>query len=197
MIKFRCSQCQQKIAVNDEGAGYAISCPTCAENLIVPPETAPEFRPVTEALRGEASETSPFELLESDRKQLAANRRVESPLPAVREAVAPHLARLMMNRLTQALLSQRQQLLAAQRESTQRVAEIEERVSRLQEQFQKRASAYEKRIAALEFELARKAAENDRLVREKFLLSKRRLEQENGSAPARVELRDAGFLIGA
>ena len=50
MIKFRCPRCTQKIAVNDEGAGVEISCPTCTEKIVVPPQSTPEFQPVTEIL---------------------------------------------------------------------------------------------------------------------------------------------------
>ena len=35
MIKFRCPNCTQKIAVNDEGAGVTIACPNCEVSLFV------------------------------------------------------------------------------------------------------------------------------------------------------------------
>ena len=44
MVKFRCPCCGQRIAVDDKGIGAFISCPTCADGIVVPAETAMEFQ---------------------------------------------------------------------------------------------------------------------------------------------------------
>ena len=46
----------------------------------------------------------------------------------------PHLARLMMNKLVQALFSQRAHLLDSQNAGTQRVVELEQRLIKAQQQ---------------------------------------------------------------
>jgi len=115
----------------------------------------------------------------------------------MRAVLIPQLARMMMNRLVQALFAQRESLIDTQAEATRRMAELEERIGRAQTTVERRFAAYEGRIAELESQLTAKEEENRELMRVNFQLAKKALEAENGPQPARVNLRDAGFLLRA
>jgi hypothetical protein len=147
VIKFRCHSCRQKIAVNIEGAGARIHCPSCATGLTVPAETAPEF-----ALA--------VPLVPAPRMEL---------LPPTRPATEnhppwwPHMARWLSERLTQTLFSQRRQLLDAQALTTARVEELQQRLKAARENLQRREAGYRARITELERELAIARRENNHL----------------------------------
>lgn len=115
----------------------------------------------------------------------------------MRAALIPQLARMMMNRLVQALFAQRESLIDTQAEATRRMAELEERIGRAQTTVERRFAAYEGRIAELESQLTAKEEENRQLMRVNFQLAKKALEAENSPQAARVNLRDAGFLLRA
>jgi predicted nucleic acid-binding Zn-ribbon protein len=113
-------------------------------------------------------------------------------------ALIPYLARMMMNRLVQALFAQRETLIDTQAEATKRMADLEERIARAQVTVQDRFAAYENRIAELEKQLLAAEEEKRELMRQKFQLARKALEAENAAAqPGRVNLRDAGFLLRA
>ena len=128
MIKFRCQRCSQKIAVDDDGIGVVIDCPTCSESLVIPPRTDAEFSPCE-------TDVVPLEL-------------VREPEPAVR-TVWP---RLMMEKLLPALLAQRRQLMQTQDDATEQLAAIEQRVILLKMKFERRLSYYQDRVSTLEAE---------------------------------------------
>jgi DNA-directed RNA polymerase subunit RPC12/RpoP len=128
VIKFRCQRCAQKIAVEDEGSGAVIDCPTCHESMIVPPGTDREFlRP---ARRAAALELS------------------GEPAPSARAA----WSRLIIEKLVPALLSQRRHLLETQDAATEQLAALEQRVILMRMKFQRRLEYYRERVAALESE---------------------------------------------
>jgi flagellar biosynthesis/type III secretory pathway chaperone len=104
---------------------------------------------------------------------------------------------MMMNRLVQALYGQRESLITAQAEATRRMVELEERIGRAQTNVERKIAAYEGRIGELESQLAVKEQENRELMRANFQLAKKALEVESGPRPARVNLREAGFLLRA
>ncbi len=128
MIKFRCQRCAQKIAVEDEGSGVVIDCPTCQESMIVPPASDREFlRPA----RG------------NGRLELAAE-----PAADARGA----WSRLIVEKLVPALLSQRRHLMETQDAATEQLAALEQRVTLMRMKFQRRLEYYRERVAALESE---------------------------------------------
>jgi predicted nucleic acid-binding Zn-ribbon protein len=127
-----------------------------------------------------------------------SGERVEGGSTALRMALIPYLARMMMNRLVQALFAQRETLIDTQAEATKRMADLEERIARAQVTVQDRFAAYENRIAELEKQLLAAEEEKRELMRQKFQLARKALEAENAAAqPGRVNLRDAGFLLRA
>jgi DNA-directed RNA polymerase subunit RPC12/RpoP len=190
VIRFFCLNCGQKLAANDDGAGSVSICSNCAVRVVIPRHSVPESLPRT-AARDHPTVPVAMELIPPVAKPVATR-----PSP-VRMALVPQLARLMMNRLTQALFAQRASLLDTQAEATQRMAEFEQRVAQAQAKMQKKIAAYEIRIAELERQLAAKDEENNDLRRANFQLAKRAIEAENAARPGRVDLRDAGFLLRA
>jgi hypothetical protein len=117
-------RCSQKFSVANHAIGVVIACPTCAENLIVPPKGDPEF-----------PEEIPVTIL--------------SPTPV---EAAPNLARQLMSRLVQGLLFQRNHMLEAQHVAAEQIAVMEQRIAVIQTKLQRRLAYYEERIETLEAE---------------------------------------------
>lgn len=147
MIKFRCQSCAQKIAVNDEGAGAQIHCPTCGRGVTVTGETAPEF----------LADAPGMELL-PPRREVAPLRDADQRAPWL-----PYLAQWLSDRLTHTLFTQRRQLLDAQSLTTVRVKQLEERLAVVQDYFQKRLAGYQAQISELERQLELVQRENQQL----------------------------------
>ncbi len=202
MVKFRCPHCGQKIGVNDEGIGVAISCPTCVASITVPAQTDLEFP--APAPRSIHSPLTPVELLGSVKtseplrrdETLVAPERNGKTAALLRAELRPHLARLMMDKFVRALFSQRAHLLETQQASTERVADMEQRLIKIQVLLQARLNAYAKRVEELDRQLAQAQEENRELMRAKFQLAKKVVELE-ARQQTRVDLRDAGFLLRA
>ena len=191
MIKFFCLNCGQKLAVDDEGVGAVVACTNCEELIVVPPQSVMESSYKASAARHRTASSDAVELIPP-----TAGPVGNVPAP-VRTALIPHLARMMMNRLVQALFAQRTSLLDTQAEATQRMAEFEERVAQVQANVERKIAGYEVRVAELEQQLAAKEEENHDLRRANFQLAKKALEAENAARSGRVDLRDAGFLLRA
>ena len=172
MIKFRCQRCSQKIAVNDEGIGAVIACPTCVESMIVPMRSDREFVP-------RFAEAIPLELTPD----------VPAVTP-VEDAMRPHLARLLANRLLQTLLWHRRELLQTQEIATDQLAALEQRLVLVQIKFQRRLGYYQERIALLE-------AENRELSQQVRLMSEDTPVRENSFGDGRVNLRDGRLMLSA
>ena len=198
MIKFRCPNCGQKIAVNDEGVGFVISCTNCALNIVVPPHSQPEFFSQPATVIDVPHTGGALELLRPEpRPMVSWQERAAQSDAVVRAGLIPHLARWMMDKLVQTLFTQRAQLLNTQESETARIAELEKRLEKTHEKLQARMVAYERRIVELEQQLVAKEDENRQLVREKFQLAKKALESEPPPQRSRVDLRSAGFLLRA
>ncbi len=192
MIKFRCLNCGQKLAVVEAGIGGVVSCTNCADRIVVPPYSITEFFSAEPTRCANAPVAGGMELIHR------SGERVEGGSTALRMALIPYLARMMMNRLVQALFAQRETLIDTQAEATKRMADLEERIARAQVTVQDRFAAYENRIAELEKQLLAAEEEKRELMRQKFQLARKALEAENAAAqPGRVNLRDAGFLLRA
>ncbi len=191
MIKFRCLNCGQKLAVSDDGINAVISCTNCRESIVVPPYSISDFFSAEPLHHPDASSGSGLELIRPN------HERVEGVPATMRAALIPQLARMMMNRLVQALFAQRESLIDTQAKATRRMVELEERIARAQTNVEGKIAAYEGRIGELESQLAAKEEENRELMRANFQLAKKALEIESSSRPGRVNLREAGFLLRA
>jgi DNA-directed RNA polymerase subunit RPC12/RpoP len=191
VIKFRCLNCGQKLAVSDDGVNAVISCTNCREAIVVPPYSISEFFSAEPLHHPSPPSGGSLELIRPN------HVRVESVPATTRASLIPQLARMMMNRLVQALFAQRESLIDTQAEATRRMAELEERIGRAQTNVERKIAVYEGRIGELESQLAAKEEENRELLRANFQLAKKALETDNRPQPARVNLRDAGFLLRA
>jgi len=109
----------------------------------------------------------------------------------------PHLARLMMDKLVQALVHQRRSLMETQENATQRVASLEKRLETLQEQLQRRLQTYERRLGELQAELAAKEKENGELANVNMRLARRAMELEKLRDAVEAESRDIDLLLRA
>ncbi len=161
------------------------------EPIVVPPYSISEFFPAEPTRRADTPRRATLELVHPNQD------RIEGLPTTMRTALIPQLARMMMNRLVQALFAQRESLIDTQAEATRRMAELEERIGRAQTTVERRFAAYESRITELESQLAAKEEENRELLRANFQLAKKALEAEGSTQSARVNLRDAGFLLRA
>jgi DNA-directed RNA polymerase subunit RPC12/RpoP len=191
LIKFFCLNCGKKLAVDDAAVDAVVSCTNCAEFIVVPPHSVSQGEFSRSKMRADQVVPGGMELIRPHADG------AESNSPLARAALIPHLARMMMNRLVQALFAQRSSLLDAQAEATQRMTELEERIAKAQVAVQKKLAAYESRIADLEEQLIAKERENHQLRRANFQLSRKAGEVEGAAASRRVSLRDAGFLLHA
>ena len=110
------------------------------------------------------------------------------PAEGVRQGTLAHLARMMMDRLVQKLLSDRRASMDIQEHAAQDLAEMERRLERLQAPIQDRMMIYQKRVMELERELSKKGEENRELIRAKIALTKERLAATQSAAPAEWRL---------
>jgi hypothetical protein len=147
-----------------------ISCTTCTESIVVPPHSIIDVRPVI--IDNQRATFLPL----GQARRARADQEADNTTAIVRAGVVPHLARMMMNRLVQALLFQRSHLMQTQETATTRVEDMAERLFKVQSQFEKRVKTYETRIKQLEEELAAKEEENRELMRTNFQLSRQSFE---------------------
>lgn len=191
MIEFQCLNCGQKLAVGEGAIGTMISCTNCTERIIVPPHS------ITQVLSAEPPKLRSAPVAGGLELIRPARERIESVPAIVPSALVPQLARMMLNRLVQALFAQRASLIDTQAEATKRMAELEERIVKAQVNVRKKVMASEMRIAELERQLAAKEAQNQELMCKNFQLAKKAIQAENAPQPGRVNLREAGFLLRA
>lgn len=152
MVKFRCPVCTQKILVNDEGIGLVIPCPNCERAIAIPSATDPEFQGQALLIR---------------------------PVPMDPRGLRPQLARLLMDRLFQAVFQQRRQLLAAQQLGTAQVALLENRLAAVARDHRAQLQAYERRIADLERQLAQRDDQHRQFIREKLRRAQEALDRQD------------------
>jgi DNA-directed RNA polymerase subunit RPC12/RpoP len=203
VIKFRCPVCGQKIAVDNSGAEAVIHCPTCAEPIVVPPRSTPEFRGQT--LAGIAAPVSPRSLpatsesaapgeLEVWRdRAMQAEQRLLETTGAVRSGLFAELARALADRLFRTVLFQRRHLLDTQQAAAERARELETRLARIQLQLQQRLCAYEQRIAELERQLAAREQENRELITQR--LRKAQAAMDHDARPSGEPSGNADLLL--
>jgi len=113
--------------------------------------------------------------------QLGLGEGVLSAPPAgagrdFREVLAPHLARLLTNKLVRKLLAQRADLMLMQQQVAMEIAELEKRLEQVHAPLQERLSAYEKRIHELEAQLAVQTEQNKELIKAKIEGVKQQME---------------------
>ncbi|HEY3762984.1 MAG TPA: hypothetical protein VGN23_14665 [Verrucomicrobiae bacterium] len=77
-IIFDCPHCGQELSVDDSGAGAEIKCPTCAETITIPEESAKEAptAPAAEAEEGTAPSLAPSAIQSSAAAKIHLNLKV-------------------------------------------------------------------------------------------------------------------------
>ena len=93
-----------------------------------------------------------------------------------RELLAPHLARLLTNKLVRKLISQRADLMLMQQQVAKEIEDLERRLEQVHAPLQERLSAYEKRIMELEAQLAVQTEQNKELIKAKIEGVKQQME---------------------
>ncbi|MGN6555112.1 MAG: hypothetical protein ACTHLW_15500 [Verrucomicrobiota bacterium] len=127
----------------------------------------------------EAGNTNPHGSEEAwQERALLAEQRSEKVQAAVRSGFMAQFARWMSEKMTQKLISQRQQLLDAHQTAAIEMAELEARLEKVQAPLEQRLRAYERRIVDLEKELSIKGEENRELIKAKIHMIRKQLEIE-------------------
>ena len=145
-----------------------ISCPACDENIVIPAEVVENLSANTPAWQQRA---------------LAAERRAERAHAAIRAGVLPQFADWLKQKFVRELVSERSQMLEAQKSAAVELAELERRLDELHAPLQARLRTYEQRIADLEKSLAVKGEENRALLRAKIEMTRQRLETQRARNP--------------
>ena len=145
-----------------------ISCPSCDENIVIPAEAVENL-----------STNAPT----WQQRARAAEQRAERAHAAIRAGVLPHFADWLKQKFVRGLVSERSQMLDAQKSAAGELAELERRLDELHTPLQERLRAYEKRIAELEKMLAAKGEENRELLRAKIRLTRQQLENARARNP--------------
>jgi DNA-directed RNA polymerase subunit RPC12/RpoP len=207
VIKFRCPACGRKIAANDEAADRDVDCPSCAQRIVVPLQSMVEFQACAKPPRQlRAVPVLTPNLISVPPPHLSAAPLASDPspppgmpLPAqeLRRGLMPHLARLMTNRLFQAVLSQRAHLLGSQHHATAALLALEQRMIKIQQQYQSRIAVYEERVHELERQVRILRTENQALVRARIQSAGEAAEKEYIATPIRGRLHNAGVLLDA
>ena len=86
MIKFRCLNCGQKLAVSEDGIGAVVSCTNCTERIVVPPYSITEFLRAEPSRLPSAPVAGGVELIRPEKGH------VEIAPNGVRAALIPQLA---------------------------------------------------------------------------------------------------------
>ncbi len=96
--------------------------------------------------------------------------------------LAPHLAKVLTDKMVRRLLTQRSDLIESHQRAAAEMAELEARLEQMHAPLADRLRAYEQRISELEKELTRKGEENKELLRAKILLTRQQLESIRSKA---------------
>jgi len=107
-------------------------------------------------------------------RALAAEQKADRAHAAIRAGVLAQLKQKLLG----SLVSQRSQMLEAQRSAAAELAELERRLNELHAPLQERLRVYEARIADLEKALAVKGEENRELIKTKIQMMRKQLAAE-------------------
>ncbi len=153
--------------IHTQGDTTLLSCPACAETIIVDLPT------------GKSALLNPG----------------TAPGENERDGRTRHLPMWLQRILTKGmrnLLWQRNVMLDTERLAEMEVAALEKRLTKMHAPLQERIQAYERRVSELERELAMQQQQNSELILAQIHLAKQRLEQERLKAPGSLgQSRDA------
>jgi endonuclease/exonuclease/phosphatase family metal-dependent hydrolase len=112
------------------------------------------------------------------RRAEQAERRADQATNAVKRGVVGELARWLRGGVARRLVSDRAQLLEAQRMAALKIQVVDERLTKVEQHIEQRTRDYEKRIGELEIELVEAREENRALIREKIAQVRAEMERE-------------------
>ena len=173
-------------SVKDVSGGSILSPPNASEILVMTrsTQTGSITRP------GAAMGSSPVvhiqsaypqsrtEAQEWQRRAERAEQRADRATAALRAGLLPQLSQWLKDKLTRKLVSDREQLLEAQRMAARKMEVVDERLTKVELHIQRRTREYEIRIDALEKELAEAREENRELIRAKIAQVRAEMERE-------------------
>lgn len=112
------------------------------------------------------------------RRAEQAERRADQAADVVKRGVMGELARWLRGGVARRLVSDRAQLLEAQRVAAMKIQVVDERLTKVEQHIEQRTRDYEKRIGELEVELTEAREENRALIREKIAQVRAEMERE-------------------
>ena len=107
-----------------------------------------------------------------------AERRAEQAATVLRKGLLPQLSRWLKGRAVQKLVTDRAQLIEAQRTAAMKMQAVDERLTKVEQHIQQRTREYEGRIEDLQRELAAAKEENRELIRAKIAQVRAEMERE-------------------
>lgn len=108
----------------------------------------------------------------------AAERRAATAETVVRDGLMPEIKKVLKQKFVSNLVTEREELLDAQRRAAMDIAAIERRQTQMQAPVRNRLDAYEQRISDLEKELNQRGAENRELLKATIALARKKVEEE-------------------
>jgi endonuclease/exonuclease/phosphatase family metal-dependent hydrolase len=112
------------------------------------------------------------------RRAELAERRADQATDVVRRGLIGELARWLKGGATRQLVSDRAQLLEAQRVAAMKIQVVDERLTKVEQHIEQRTREYETRIGELEKELTEAREENRELIRAKIAQVRAEMERE-------------------
>jgi endonuclease/exonuclease/phosphatase family metal-dependent hydrolase len=107
-----------------------------------------------------------------------AERRAEQAATVLRKGLLPQLSRWLKGRAVQKLVTDRAQLIEAQRTAAMKMQAVDERLTKVEQHIQQRTREYEARIEDLQEELTAAKEENRELIRAKIAQVRAEMERE-------------------
>jgi endonuclease/exonuclease/phosphatase family metal-dependent hydrolase len=138
---------------------------------------APEAAPVVH-VQAQSWPPAGTDAAEWQRRAEQAERRAERATGALRAGLLPQLAQWLKGAFTRQLISDREQLIEAQRQAALKMQVVDDRLTKVEQQIQRRMREYETRITDLEKELIAAREENRELIRAKIAQVRAEMERE-------------------
>jgi len=152
--------------LSDEGV--MISCPTCAEHIVVPANVeANGHLPGCDHATHE----------EWRRRAITAEQRAKKATEIARTGMMSHLAKYLSTEFVKKLSSQRGDLIEAQRRAAERVEELAGRLENLEVPAREAQQFYQQRIAELEQQLQESNELNRSLIKLKIATARQQLDK--------------------
>jgi hypothetical protein len=156
-----------------EETGVVISCPTCAEHIVVP-------LGMQDGSGLPSCDHATHE--EWRRRAIAAEQRAQQATAIVRTGMISHLAKYLSTELVRKLVSQRGDLIDVQRQAAERVEQLAGRLENLELPGRESELFYQQRIADLEQQLEESNELNRSLIKLKIATARRQLDEAKSQA---------------